>query len=192
MAKKISPIIPLAAAGVGVALLLRGAKGGKPNKEVLSESERGEVLAGLPDSADIIYENGQVILGQNFIEDNFMAYVNNLPGLLSGPQTAANMYLNDATFIDADLVGEEQARPLSELKELDPEAYDELSTALRALSKAHYELRKAEEGTEAHEWSSWWHAHRSVSQDVKAAAREGSSISKVIIAQIERLKSTAE
>jgi hypothetical protein len=192
MAGKLGPIIPLAAAGLGLALLVRGGKGKTSGKDTLSESARGEILAGLPDSADIIYENGQIILGQHFVEDNFMAYVNQLPALFSGPTTAAQTYIEAAKFIDRDSVGEPQIRPLRDLKSIDEPAYTELTDALIALSKAHYELKKAEESTEPHDWASWWHKHRSVSRGVKETAKEGGSISNYIVAQIEKLKAEAQ
>ena len=180
MAKKISPIIPLAAAGIGVALLLRGSKGRGSGKDQLSESERGEILAGLPDSADIIYDDGQIVLGQHFVEDNFLPFIGE--GSWAGPTTSALAYIEAASFIDNDAEGGPVQRKLVELEQMDAEAYDELKDALKAISKVHHEHVKADKGEDKPiPWGT-------MAQRVKAIAEEQSSLTKYMIAQIERLK----
>jgi hypothetical protein len=184
MAKKISPIIPLAAAGIGVALLLRGSKSKSSTKDALSESERGEILAGLPDSADIIYEDGQVILGQHFVEDNLLPFLGE-SSWTSGT-TGAMAYIGSAMFIDKDDDLGERVRNLVDLKEIDPEAYEELKDAIIAISKVHQEHVKAAKGEDKPM------PYGTMAQKIKAIgkgiAQGEDTLTKFMIAQIEKLK----
>jgi len=177
MAKKISPIIPLAAAGIGVALLLRGSKGSGSAKNVLSESERGEILAGLPESAAIEYEDGQVILGEHFVEDSLIPFLG--ASTWAGRTTGALAFIDQATFRDID---GDTVRPLKDLAAIDPEAYEELKDAIIAISKVHYEHMKSAKAEDKPL------PYGTMAQRVKAIAQEQSSLTKFMIAQIERLK----
>lgn len=184
MAKKISPIIPLAAAGIGVALLLRGSKGKSSAKDTLSESERGEILAGLPDSADIIYEDGQVILGQHFVEDNLLPFLGE--STWTSGTTGALAYIGAASFLDKDVVDEPVERKLVELEDIDPEAYEELKDAIKAVSKVHHEHVKAAKG--ADKPMPYGTMAQQIKSIGKGIAKEEGSITNFMIAQIEKLK----